>query len=77
MKAFWLYPKFASFHWQDHARNTCYGMVVLAEDESAARQIAGLESKSEGPEAWTNSEFSSCVELPFGRDGLVLAQVSS
>lgn len=54
-----------------------FGVVVRAETEESARLIAGLGSKYEDMgDAWTNPNWSTCVELtPNGPEEVILSDV--
>ncbi len=42
----------------------CFEMVVQAESEGEARDIAADNSKEEGEEVWRDYGRASCTELP-------------
>ena len=41
----------------------CFGVVVRAPDEEAARALASNENGDEGEEVWLNENKTSCIEL--------------
>lgn len=50
-----------------------FGMVVRAKDEQEARALAARSCAYEGEDAWLDSQFSTCVELPKkGESGVIL-----
>jgi hypothetical protein len=62
----------------------CFGMVIRAESETAARLLAGRQRESfgnyvswenacdEGGAAWVSEKFSTCVELSVDGDAEVI-----
>lgn len=50
-----------------------HGMIVRANTEEQARQIASDHHGDEGAHAWIDPKYSTCVELPAeGDPGLIL-----
>lgn len=62
---FWLLTPLDedSVPWGASWYNKVFGLVVAAENETAARQIASQGCGSEGGAAWLDASLSSCAEL--------------
>lgn len=53
-----------------------YSLVVRAESEEEAREIAASECAAEGYSYWKNKNLSACMELNHdGEKGLIVADV--
>ena len=64
--------------------DTCIGMVVCAEDELSAREIAQSNGEDEwisdkvyanARQVWNNSKYTTCVELRPEKEGVIIKNV--
>lgn len=57
----------------DPGYDRCWGVVVRAETEAAARDMAALEAGDEGAESWTDPKHTTCRPLTADGDpGVVI-----
>ena len=54
----------------------CFAMVVRAETESDARELAALDAQDEGGPVWRDPDSSTCVPLTdAGEPGVIMQDV--
>jgi hypothetical protein len=74
MKLYILTPVKEWQPWYD----CCFGMVVRADSEDRARDIASKSACAEGGAVWTNKEITACTELKQdGHEDLIIRDVWS